>query len=94
MFAATPTTTIFASPFYNRTDGDFSFGSFNSDTGGPVIGGLFKLHDILLVHGAFVGGHPHEGLGPGDLDQVDSIFFEARLGTDLIFLNTEPVKGG
>jgi hypothetical protein len=89
-----PTTTIFGSPFYNRTEGDFSFGSFESDTGGAVIGGLFKLHDIVLVHGAFSGAYTHtKSSASGTSTKVDSVFIETRLGTDVIFLNTEPVKG-
>ena len=89
-----PSTTIFGSPFYNRTEGDFSFGSFTSDTGGAVIGGLFKLHDIVLVHGAFSGAYTHtKASAPGTSAKVDSVFIETRLGTDVIFLNTEPVKG-
>lgn len=89
-----PTTTIFGSPFYNRTEGDFSFASFKSDTGGAVIGGLFKLHDIVLVHGAFSGAATNTRVSAlGTSTKIDSTFIETRLGTNLIFLNTEPVKG-
>lgn len=85
-----PATTIFGGPFYNRTDGDFSFGSFNSDTFGGLAGGLHKLHDLFLIHGALAGAVTNtEVTGAGD---IDSGFFEARLGGDLIFLNTQPVK--
>lgn len=91
---ATPTTTLFASPFYNRTDGDFSFGSFKSDTGGLVAGGLFKLHDIVLVHGALsLAGTSSKTEALGTETKISSTFFESRLGANLIFLNTEPVKG-
>lgn len=88
-----PTTTIFGSPFYNRTDGDFDFGSFKSDTGGLVIGGLYKLHDIVLVHGALSGaGTSTKAEALGMSTSIDATFFESRLGADLIFLNTEPAK--
>jgi len=91
---ATPTSTLFGSPFYNRTEGDFDFGSFNSDTGGLVVGGLFKLHDILLLHGALsLAGTSTKVEALGTETKISSIFFESRLGADLIFLNTEPVKG-
>jgi len=91
---ATPTSTVFASPFYNRTDGDFDFGSFNSDTGGLVAGGLFKLHDILLLHGALsLAGTSTKTEVLGTETKISSTFFESRLGANLIFLNTEPVKG-
>ena len=91
---AMPTTTVFASPFYNRTEGDFDFGSFNSDTGGLVAGGLFKLHDIVLLHGALsLAGTSTKVEALGTETKISSTLFEARLGTNLIFLNTEPVKG-
>ena len=48
-------TTIFFSPFYNRTDGDFDFAKFTADTGGGTIGFLQKLNDVVLLHGAFAG---------------------------------------
>ena len=35
-------TTIFFSPFYNRTDGDFDFASFKADTGGGTA--LYAYH--------------------------------------------------
>jgi hypothetical protein len=92
--AGGPATTIFGSPFYNRTDGDFSFGSFKSDTGGLVLGGLFKAHDILLLHGALSGAYTStraEALGTSTT--IDSTFIETRLGANLVFLNTMPVKG-
>jgi hypothetical protein len=89
-----PTTTLFGSPFYNRTDGDFSFASFKSDTGGLVVGGLFKLHDIVLIHGALSGAGTSTKVSALGADTtIRSTFFEGRLGTDLIFLNTAPVKG-
>ncbi|HEU4370663.1 MAG TPA: hypothetical protein VFV05_20770 [Methylomirabilota bacterium] len=89
-----PTTTIFGSPFYNRTDGDFSFGSFKSDTGGVVVGALHKLHDILLVHGALGGAFTSTEVSAGGLDtDIDSTLVDTRLGANLIFLNTQPVKG-
>ncbi|HEY2992300.1 MAG TPA: hypothetical protein VGM22_05770, partial [Methylomirabilota bacterium] len=43
-----PTTTIFFSPFYNRTDGDFDFASFKADTGGGTLGFLQKMGDVFL----------------------------------------------
>ena len=89
-----PTTTLFASPFYNRTDGDFSSASFKSDTGGVVVGALYKLHDVVLVHGALSGaGTSTKVSAAGTESSMDATFFETRLGTDLIFLNTQPVKG-
>ena len=92
--SGTPTTTLFGSPFYNRTDGDFSFASFKADTGGLVVGGLFKLHDIVLIHGALSGaGTSTKVSALGTSTTIDSTFIETRLGTDLIFLNTQAVKG-
>jgi hypothetical protein len=92
--AGGPTTTVFGSPFYNRTDGDFSFASFKSDTGGLVLGGLFKAHDIVLLHGALSGAYTHtKAEALGTTTKIDSTFIETRLGADLIFLNTMPVKG-
>ena len=60
-----------------------------------VVGGLFKLHDIVLLHGALsFGAAPARRSRPwGPTIKSSSIFFETRLGADLIFLNTEPVEG-
>src|SRR5205807_780597 len=55
-----PTTTVFFSPFYNRTDGEIAgVASFKADTGGGTIGFLQKLNDVFLVHGAFAGAATH-----------------------------------
>ena len=90
----TPTTTLFGSPFYNRVDGSFGFGSFSADTYGGVIGGLFKVNDVLLLHAALSGAHTStEVKAAGTKTDVDARFFEARLGADLVFLNTASVKG-
>jgi len=89
-----PRFTLFGSPFYNRTDGDFDFGSFKADTGGLVVGGLFKLNDFLLLHGALSGAGTSTKVSVLGTDMTtDATFFESRLGADIIFLNTMPVKG-
>ena len=89
-----PTTTLFGSPFYNRTNGDFDFGSFKSDTGGLVVGGLFKLNDYLMLHGALSGAGTSTKVSVLGTDMTtDATFFESRLGADIIFLNTLPAKG-
>ena len=89
-----PRTTVFASPFYNRIDGNFSFGSFKADTFGGVIGGLFKVNDVLLLHGAFSGAHTSTDVKVDSFKtSVDARFIEMRLGADLVFLNTSAVKG-
>ena len=90
-----PTTTIFFSPFYNRTTGDFDFASFKADTGGGTLGFLQKLSDVILVHGAFAGAFTKartEVDGVGTF-HVETNFIDMRLGADLIFVNTEPIKG-
>jgi hypothetical protein len=89
-----PTTTVFGSPFYNRTDGDFGFGSFKADTYGGVIGALYKVNDYVLLHGALSAAGTHvdaSATGAGSTS-IDARFFEFRLGSDLVFLNTEPAK--
>ena len=89
-----PTTTVFGSPFYNRIDASFSFGSFKADTFGGVIGGLYKVNDVLLLHGAFSGAHTStEVTAGGAKASVDAQFIEMRVGADLVFLNTQSVKG-
>jgi hypothetical protein len=88
-----PTTTVFTSPFYNRTDGDFSFGSFEADTYGGVAGVLYKAHDRLLLHGAFAGSAVSVSASAGGRDvDVDARFVQVTLGADPIYLNTRPVK--
>jgi hypothetical protein len=89
-----PTTTIFFSPFYNRTDGDFDFASFKADTGGGTLGFLQKMGDVFLVHGAFAGAFTKARTEvDGATFHVETNFIDMRLGADLVFLNTEPVKG-
>jgi len=88
-------TTVFFSPFYNRTDGDFDFASFKADTGGGTIGFLWKLDDVVLFHGSFAGAATNartkvEGFGS---TEVNTNFLDFRLGADLVFLNSERVKG-
>jgi hypothetical protein len=88
-----PTTTVFGSPFYNRTDGDFSFGSFKADTYGGVVGFLYKVNDYFLLHGAVSGAHTHTDVSvAGSSSGLNAHFFEARVGGDLVFVNTEPAK--
>jgi hypothetical protein len=88
-----PRATLFTSPFYNRTEGDFDFGSFEADTYGGVVGGLFKVHDIFLMHAAVAGAHLTTDVTfDGDKTSIDAHFIEFRLGGDLVFLNTQPVK--
>lgn len=89
-------TTIFFSPFYNRTDGDFSFASFTADTGGATIGFLWKLNDVVLFHGAAAGAVTKaktEVEGFGGTTRVESNFVDGRVGADFIFLNEPAVKG-
>jgi hypothetical protein len=89
-----PRTTIFGSPFYNRTEGDIEGASFDADTGGGTVGFLQKLNDVVLIHGAFAGAATNARTkveGEGDFE-VDANFIDFRLGADLVFLNTEPVK--
>jgi hypothetical protein len=89
-----PKTTVFGSPFYNRTDGDFDFGSFKADTYGGVVGILYKVTDAVLLHAAFSGAHTHVKAEAGDETfKSNAHFLDLRLGTDLVFLNTQPVKG-
>lgn len=89
-----PRTTVFGSPFYNRTDGDFDSASFKADTYGGVVGVLHKLNDFVLVHGAFSGAGTHATADVGgDEFSTNARFLDMRLGSDLIFLNTQPVKG-
>lgn len=90
---AAPLTTLFVSPFYNRTEGKFDFGSFESDTYGGVVGGLFKVHDMFLIHGAVGGAVLTTDVSAGGASSsIDGSFVDFRLGGDLIFLNTQPVK--
>ncbi len=88
-------TTIFFSPFYNRTDGDFDFAKFTADTGGGTIGFLQKLNDVVLLHGAFAGAFTKaktevDGFGT---TRVETNFLDGRLGADFIFLNEQAIKG-
>lgn len=88
-------TTIFFSPFYNRTDGDFDFAKFKADTGGGTIGFLQKLNDVVLFHGAFAGAFTKartevDGFGT---THVETNFVDGRLGADFIFVNEPVLKG-
>src|SRR5215470_8480427 len=97
-----PKTTIFGGPFYNRTDGSVETrtdegrfeASFKVDTYGGVLGVLQKINDYLLVHGAFSAAGTH---AKGDFEDLsgslDAKLFDLRLGGDVVFLNTQPVKG-
>lgn len=90
-----PRTTIFFSPFYNRTDGDFDVAKFSADTGGGTIGFLQKINDVVLFHGAFAGAFTKartevEGFGT---THVETNFVDGRLGADFIFVNAPTVKG-
>ena len=74
---AEPTTTVFGSPFYNRTTGSFSFGSFDADTYGGVVGILHKVNDVLLLHGALSGAGTHVNATVGGSDfSIDARFVE------------------
>jgi hypothetical protein len=89
-------TTIFFSPFYNRTDGDFDFASFTADTGGATVGFLQKLNDVVLLHGALAGAVTKaktEIEGFGGTTRVESNFVDGRVGADFIFLNEMAIKG-
>jgi hypothetical protein len=89
-----PRTTIFGSPFYNKTEGDFEFGSFDADTYGGVLGFLHKINNFTLIHGAFSGAHTHaEATVAGEDFEANARFLDMRLGVDLVFLNTQPAKG-
>jgi hypothetical protein len=89
-----PKSTVFGSPFYNRTEGDFDVASFEADTFGGTVGFLHKINDILLIHGAFAGAHTDTEIKfDGDTTDIAARFIDMRLGADVVFLNTEPVKG-
>ena len=86
-------TTIFFSPFYNRTDGDFDFASFKADTGGGTIGFLQRINDVVLFHGAFAGAFTKAKTDvDGETFRVETNFIDMRLGVDLVFLNIDVVK--
>jgi hypothetical protein len=88
-----PKTTVFVSPFYNRTEGDFSFGSFEANTYGGVVGALYKLHDIFLIHGAVGGAVLSTDVSAnGNNTSIDGNYVDFRLGGDVIVLNTPAVK--
>jgi len=87
-------TTVFFSPFYNRTDGDFDFASFKADTGGGTIGFLQRLNDVVLLHGAFAGAFTKARTEVDDETfHVETNFIDMRLGADLVFLNIPVLKG-
>jgi hypothetical protein len=86
-------TTIFFSPFYNRTDGDFDFASFKADTGGGTIGFLQRINDAVLFHGAFAGAFTKaKAEVDGETFRSETNFIDMRLGVDLVFLNIDVVK--
>ena len=88
-----PTTTIFFSPFYNRTTGDFDFASFKADTGGGMLGFLQKLSDVILVHGAFAGAFTKartEVDGVGTF-HVETNFIDMRLGAEVRQISSMPL---
>jgi hypothetical protein len=88
-----PKTTVFGSPFYNRTEGDFDFGSFDADTGGAVAGVLHKINDFVLLHAALSGAHTHVEASAGGTDvESNAHLIDMRLGANLVFLNTQPAK--
>lgn len=90
-----PTTTLFASPFYNRTKGTFDGGAFEADVIGGVGGVLYKVHDLVLVHGAFAGASIVADASEDDDEplSIDGRFIDFRVGANLVYLNTKPVKG-
>jgi hypothetical protein len=86
-------TTIFFSPFYNRTDGDFDFASFTADTGGGTIGFLQRVNDAVLFHAAFAGAFTKaKAEVDGETFKTETNFLDFRLGADLVFLNLDVVK--
>ena len=88
-----PRTTIFGSPFYNRTEGDFDFGSFDADTFGGTVGVLQKITSWALVHGAFSGATTSVDAEAGGFEAETRLrLIDMRLGANLVFLNTRPAK--
>jgi hypothetical protein len=88
-----PKTTFFFNPFYNRTEGDFDFGSFDADTGGGVVGMLFKLNNFTLLHAALSGAHTSVDASAGGLSvESTSHLIDGRLGASFVVLNTQPAK--
>jgi len=88
-----PTSTLFASPFYSRIEGDFLGTTFDADAGGVILGGLHKVHDIVLIHGAVAAAGASTELSSGGAEvAVDSRAVEMRVGVDIVYLNTDAVK--
>jgi hypothetical protein len=88
-----PKTTVFGSPFYTRADGDIDTISFEADIFGANVGFLHKISDNVLVHTAFTGAAGNaRGRDDDEPFDIDGHLIDFRLGTDLIFLNTEPAK--
>ena len=86
-------TTIFVSPFYNRTDGDFDSASFSADTGGGTIGFLQRINDDVLFHGAFAGAFTKaKAEVDGETFRAEINYIDMRLGVDLVFLNMDVAK--
>jgi hypothetical protein len=89
-----PKTTVFGSPFYNRTTGDFDFGSFKADTGGATVGFLQKINEYVLLHGAVAGSATHTRVDvAGMKSTVNANFIDGRIGGDFVFLNSPQAKG-
>ena len=87
-----PNNTLFASPFYNKTEADFGLFSFDADTFGGTVGGLVKVHEAVLLHAAFAGATTSVDVSNGLNSSFDSHFVQLPLGGNFVYVNTAPVK--
>lgn len=89
-----PTGTLFLDAVYTRADERFEFGSATSSSYGGQVGALYALHDRVLVHGSFrgIGSDVKFSFDDETEYKFSRRFVETRLGADLIYLDTKPLK--
>ena len=90
-----PKGTLFLDAVYTREDQRFDdFGSATASSYGGQVGVLYAPFDRVLVHGTFrgFGSDVKFSFDDDTEEKFRSRFIETRLGADLIYLDTKPLK--
>jgi hypothetical protein len=89
-----PTATLFLDTGFALSDQRFDFGSADTVSYAGQVGVLYRLHDLVLVHGAFQGSGFDTKVSFDDDDlRFSGRFVEGSLGGSVIYLDSRPLKG-